>query len=288
MAQGLERAAVATKQTYETAAEPTEPGMTVIVRTHNDTHGIPGLFSDIAKQDYPGDYEVVVLDAESSDDTLDAVRLSTVYCFPEHVTVRAQSIEPADFANKALDQAIRSASYPLVMSLIGHTRLATNQAMHAAGHLRGGNAAAVYGLSLPGANASLSERIGARLLGTRRIVAEGAVQAPTTGKERGALAMDCTIIDVGQYKAIGGFNPAFEAGGADGELAARFAAYGHKIIRDPSLAVYHSHNLSPLRAKQQLEFWKSLDEPHNVHPGQTSAYDSGYDYCHDIESRLRS
>ncbi len=283
MIQDLERAAVATKQTYEAACEPTEPDMTVLVRTHNDTHGIPGLFGDIAKQDYTGNYEVVVLDAQSSDDTLDSVRQSAIYCFPEHVTVRTQSIEPADFANKALDEAIRSARYPLVMSLIGHTRLATNQAMRAAGHLRDGNAAAVYGLSLPGANASLSERIGARLLGAHRIVAEGAVQAPATGKEMGALAMDCTVIDVAQYEAIGGFDPAYEAGGADGELAARFAAAGRKIMRDPSLGVYHTHGSGPVHSAEQALFWSSLSEPQRMAQHRLLAYD----YCLDIENRVR-
>lgn len=249
------------------------PGVSVVIRTRNDAQELPGLFEDLAAQEYSGDIETIVVDACSNDGTADVAR---------SLGARVLTTERKNFHNAAIDAGVEAASHDVVLSLVGHTRLATSQAIRTTSRwLATNHADAVYGVSLPGKNASLSERAGALILKAHEIVRMGAVEVTPGGKEMGVLAADCALIKVDSYASVSGLDPRFEAGGADGDLAKRMYQAGKVILRDPILAVHHTHGLNPVRALRQLKFWSSLGEP------QAYGTTPGYDYCADVDRKVR-
>lgn len=251
-----------------------EPSVSVVIRTRNDALTLPGLVDDIGQQFYEGDFQMIVVDAESSDGTQNIAKQLGA-------TVRHVSKE--EFHNGAIEKGFEAADNDIVFSLVGHTQLMSKLALRATtAWMTGENpAAAVYGLSVPAGNASLSERFGAAALGAHTLLETPAAPVKPGRNEMGALAADCSLISKQVYDGMHGINRLYQVGGADGELAARMLEAGVKIIRDPAVSVHHTHGLHAVQTLKQLMFWRGLG-----YPRQWGSH-SGYDYCSDLKRHKR-
>lgn len=277
MEESLLVADAVSRATYEQRSSLAgDPGVTVLIRTRNDAETLPGLIGDLRAQEYNGEVETVVIDACSTDGTLAIAR---------DYDIRTALTERNQFYNSAVATGISQASHNIVYSLVGHSRLASSQALRAAtrwfGATDSARVGAVYGLSLPGEGASISERAGACILGAHKILQKTADQITPDGKEMGVLAFDCSLIDAEAYRTAGGLNEDYQAGGADGNLAMRMAHANFRVVRDPVVSVHHTHGLNPVQSVRQVQFWNSLGKP------QAYGKAPGYDYCLDPAQKNR-
>jgi hypothetical protein len=90
-----------------------------------------------------------------------------------------------------------------------------------------------------------------------------------TENELGAMASDRVVISRMAFLALGGYSPAFGAGGEDNDMAKRLLRYGHglDVVRDPVLAMHHTHGLGPVRCLIQRLDWSRISErPHQYQP----------------------
>lgn len=232
-----------------------DPNISVVIRTRNNNgpYGfLKHLLNDIDRNKavYSGEVQVIVVDTESTDGTQNVAA--------QH-GAEIISIAQKDFNYPlALNQGFRAAKYPYVLSLVGHSLLAHNRVFHVAtAHFTRPDVAGVSGLDLPSANASRAERLGAAITHPGRMRKQPTV---ITAAALGVLAANKSFISKAAWKAAGGFDEAYGAGGEDQALAATLIDQEWTIIEDSTLAVHHSHNLDLIGYARQVNYWQSISK----------------------------
>jgi glycosyltransferase involved in cell wall biosynthesis len=137
-----------------------DPGVTVLIRTRNDARRLEGLCQDVAAQDYDGPVQLVVVDTESSDNTLAIARQYGAHI----ITIKQQ-----DFSYPyALNVGFEAAKHPFVLTLVGHSSLTNRYVLKTASrHTTDTHFGGAYGMTLADTNATVIERLAISLLAIR-------------------------------------------------------------------------------------------------------------------------
>lgn len=225
-----------------------EAPVSVLVRTRNDAPNFERIISEIVAQDFANEVQVVLVDTESTDGT-------TKITHPR-LDIQVVPITQAEFTHpKALNRGMEAADAPVVYSIVGHGNLSNDQTLRAVSkQFTDPNVAGTYGVTFPGMVSSRTERF---LAGP--LIFSGLKPAEKIKKSgMGVLAANCAAFRRDVWQELGGFDPAYEAGGEDTELAKRMLAAGFDIVREPLLSVHHSHGLGPVDSLKQVWHWMSI------------------------------
>ncbi len=228
-----------------------DPNISVVIRSQNKAHELEMLFKDILEQKYNGKVELILVDTESYDRTVEIAK---------KYGAKIVYIKQSEFSYpKALNLGFKSASHKWVFTFTDHGLLSNNQIFRIATRsenekLIGG----VSGLTFPNANASWTERIGTVLVFSGRLRKSA---KPATKMFIGILPANASLINRLAWLKIGGFDESFGAGGEDSALAAILIKSGYTIVIDPAMSVHHSHGLSFIDSLRQFHYWLRLDKP---------------------------
>jgi rhamnosyltransferase len=223
--------------------------ITVLIRTRNDEANIAKLLQEITAQDFAGKIEIILVDTESSDKTLQIARSFGAKIVP---------IRQNEFTYpKSLNAGFAAASHDAVFCIVGHTNLMTKQTFAAAIQQLHAGAAGAYGRQIINGNASRTERLG---------VVRTSKTGPIHRVAAGVLSGNGCVISKKVWQELGGFDEAFAHGGEDAELARQILKAGHQIIFDPVLSTHHSHGLGPINTLRQFKHWAEVYKG----PGQFS------------------
>lgn len=220
--------------------------VSVVIRTRNDASNIERLANELNEQDYAGSVELVLVDTESTDGTVSAARSAGI-------SVTHVPITQAEFTYpKSLNRGFRAAGADRIFSTVGHANFSNVQTLRGiARSLEAANVVAAYGVSLPGFNASRTERLTS--FGALPDLKKGAHRIRKAGI--GVLGATNAAVSKAAWEEFDGFDERFAAGGEDTDLARRMLAVGCEIIWEPTLAVHHSHGLCLLNTIKQFRHW---------------------------------
>lgn len=258
-------------------ANPAEtPGISVVIQSCNDTPDrIHRLFDDFDAQDYPPDaVQYIVASGGNSDETLRAAAARNAVIVHEELG--------SGFRADILNTGLEAADNELVFTTIGHAALSNNLVLRAAAfHGAQSEVMAAYGIVLPDDNATVTERVGARYLGTEDILRGGPTIATEPGM--GLLAADCSVV---KKLCLGGhpYDPKFGAGGMDGRLGEILVGSEEKlkeigdpyrIVREGILSVHHTHGFGPVNSLRQFLAWRGMAEPRRYNPAEWAWHPHG-------------
>jgi len=237
--------------------------LSVVVRMRDsDLHYIDELFDDIEANEanYPGHVQKIAVISGSHElvDKANDRHFKTMRLPPKLYT------HPM-----ALNMGFEEAKHRVVLSLVGHSALTNTATFIAATNHTEENFGAIYSTSLPGRNASWSERLGALGLRTQRRMTMRPVLVDPKSSEpdkEGFMAAESVAISREAWEQAGKFDLSFAAGGESGQLGRYLQALGYNIYRNSPLAVFHTHGLDPLQSWRQAVAWRKMGQPHEFHP----------------------
>lgn len=239
-----------------------DPAVSVVIRSRNNASQLEGLLDDISSQDFDSEVEVVVVDTESTDGTVQVAKQFGATLVP---TTQEGFNYP-----KALNLGFVAASHEWVFSFVDHSALTNTQILRTATRSQSeGDVAGVSGITFPNANATWVE-LTATAIDFPKRVRKPASTANKTGL--GFLATNTSLINKNAWSEVGGFDESYGAGGEDGALAKAILDAGHKIIIDPAMSVYHSHGLGLVGGIRQLRYWQTIGKPHEFNRQQLAKY----------------
>jgi GT2 family glycosyltransferase len=230
-----------------------DPSVSVVVRAFNEAATLELLLEDIDNQLFSSEVEVVVVDNGSIDRTAQVAR---------HHGAEVVVLPQSSFSYpKSLNVGIEAASNELVFMTVAHARLTNVHNLHAGARHFGRNTdtAGAFGTCLPNENASNVERW-STAADINLTMARRAQRIKKAGM--GVLAANCAMIAKRAWQELGGFDERYQAGGEDTALAKSMLENGYEVVKDPALAVHHSHGLG-LRdfVKQQARQLQMLGVP---------------------------
>ena len=208
--------------------------ISVIVRTKNEGSWIGRCLAAVSRQDYD-DLEIIVVDNESTDETLQIVR---------RFDCRVLSISPQDFSHgRSINRGIASAQGGLVAILSGHCVPVNDQWLRRlALNFADGAVAGVYGRQEPLPDTSDFDK---RDLWT------------TFGLDRRVQTHDYFFHNANSMirRELWQRAPFHEglAGVEDRDWAKRVLERGHRIIYEPAACVYHYHGIHQGRDPKRCE-----------------------------------
>lgn len=230
----------------------------IIIRTRNEEKWLETVLKKLFSQTYKN-FEVVIIDSESTDSTLKIA---------EEYPVKIFTIPYEKFSYPyALNYGIQKSSATRYIVVISGHSIPISETWLEDGldnFKKYKNVIGVYGPLKPLPNTSFWDRFfmnGRRFL--RRL---------WTNKRRqvilkpgmGVLGFTNAIIrkDLwGKYN----FNESYGVGGEDGEWSRYWFKRGYIVIKDEKFAVYHSHNLGLLGWYKQWQYWRSSKNPQPFH-----------------------
>jgi GT2 family glycosyltransferase len=227
--------------------------VSVVIRAFNESATLELLLEDIDNQLFSSAVEVVVVDNGSTDRTAQVAR----YHGADVVELPQSSFSYP----KSLNIGVEAASNDLVFVTVAHARLTSIHNLHAgARHFsRNTDIAGAFGTCLPNENASHVERW-STAADINLTMARRAQRVKKAGM--GVLAANCAMIAKPAWQELGGFDERYQAGGEDTALAKSMLENGYEIIKEPALAVHHSHGLSFRDSvKQQIHHLQILGVP---------------------------
>lgn len=234
--------------------DPTnDPSVSVVIRAFNEAATLELLLEDVDNQLFGSEVEVVVVDNGSTDKTAQVAR---------HHGAEVVVLPQSSFSYpKSLNVGVEAASNELVFMTVAHARLTNVHNLHAGARHFGRNtdAAGAFGTCLPNKNASYVERW-STAADINLTMARRAQRIKKAGM--GVLAANCAMIAKRAWQELGGFDERYQAGGEDTALAKSILENGYEVVKDPALAVHHSHGLG-LRdsVKQQARQLQMLGVP---------------------------
>ncbi len=272
------------------------PPVAVIVQTYaNDVESLPGFLEELQAQDYPEEQVSVLIANHSSRDIAQNIDLGPNRAI---MHIAPNSSEPNGYSLAAVMNLVMefiemaSSETDLFLSSVSHARFSSNQVLTAAALAsREEGFGCAYGTSLPAANASWSERIGAVLLGANRRLdpTDGLIVSDYTGLGAGAFessAWSKTALQLamsqGEHRF---FDEQYAAGGADGNAVRLLLEGGYGVYQESAMSMLHTHGLNPLQTIRQALYWRQLNTP-----GELASPDSqhfAYDFCRDPQSKNR-
>jgi len=258
MAENLEKRVQEFKDKLSALPAGRSAAISILIRTKNDAGELGQLLDDIrANQAYfKGPLQIVLVDTESTDETVKIARR-----YDKFFEVTVVPIKQAEFDYpKSLNSGFEAAKHGLVFTLVGHTALTNKLTLAAIGlYADRPEYAGGFCYTMPNRNASLTEHVG---FGFGRPAQMLKAPAGTLTKEiMGMMGANCSVVRREVWQKLGGYNPAYAAGGEDADFGRRAWAAGYKIMLDPVLTVYHSHGLGFWGNVRQLRYWWGLGKP---------------------------
>lgn len=228
------------------AVQPQTEKITVGIRTLNEARTLPNLLDTIEAQYKGADTQVIIVDNESSDGTVDIARSYGA----EIVTLPRDEFTYA----RSMNACMIAADNPLVFLTVGHAALASNVALEASKReFVDPLVAGVFAPYLPSANASRTEK----LVGIGNIaVSRKRVEILKAGM--GVMGATNATLRKDVWELLGGFDEKYQNGGEDTQLAVKILEEGLKIIRNPLVAVHHSHSTGPINYIRQVHAWTKM------------------------------
>lgn len=234
-----------------------DPDVSVVIRTKNNVDALDELLDELDQQVFDGEVQVVVVDTESRDGTVQLAR--------DYGATIVRIAQDGFSYPKALNRGFEAADHPYVYSLVGHSNLVSTHTLRAVTRWHdvpdfGG----AYGVSLPNRNARIAEWAGEGLLFLVAKLRKQDYMGPAEPIEEiglGTLASNCTVISREVWSELGGYDEAYGAGGEDGALAKEMMDNGLVVVREPALSVHHTHGLSPWQTYKQFREWQRLSQP---------------------------
>jgi len=227
------------------------PYITAVVASYNEeahiAHCLRGLLSQVG---LPGPIEILVVDGESSDKTLDVVR-----SFAEYGTQIRIVPNPRRFQTYAWNIGIRSARGTYVALFSAHSEYADDYLLRCLEARQRTGAANVGGVQTP---------VGDGLIGN---AVAWAMQSPFgvgnahfryTTKEQFVDAVYGAFFDKAEIEAIGGYDESLPVN-EDAEIQYRMRRAGHTIFLSPLIRVRYHVRSSLRRLAQQMfryGFWR--------------------------------
>ncbi|MEK7134540.1 MAG: glycosyltransferase family A protein [Patescibacteria group bacterium] len=222
----------------------------IIIRTRNESRNIEKVLHMLQQQTYQ-DFEIIIVDSGSTDDTLERAKKFDVKIF---------KILPEQFSYPyALNYGIeRSSATKYICILSAHSIPISDRWLErgTGDFLMQKNIAGVYGNVRALPDGTLWDKLFYRNffpLGQR----EQTIEQKT---RMGILGFTNALIrkDLWQQRKI---NEAYGYGGEDGEWAAYWIARGYVIIKDSAFTVYHSHYLNLFDWYRQIKHWRGTGKP---------------------------
>lgn len=269
LASDLEKRAQEIKEFVLSRPADRSVGVTVLIRTKNDAANIVQLLDDIkANQEFfAGPVQVVLVDTESTDDTLAIAKR-----YDKFFEVTVVPIKQAEFDYaKSLNVGFAAAKHGLVFTLVGHSSF-TNKLTLAAASLYADRPDFVGGFcyTMPNANASMTERLAMGFGRPSRMISEPATPLPK--EVMGMMGANCSLVRRDVWQKIGGYDGRYGAGGEDADFGRRAIAAGYKVMVDPVLVVHHTHGLGFIGNVRQVLYWRKLAKPQPFKAAELAKY----------------
>lgn len=249
----------------------TSVGVTVLIRTKNDAASIGQLLEDIrANQEYfSGPVQVVLVDTESSDDTL---KIAERYKDFFELTVVPIKQAAFDYAT-SLNVGFKAAKFPLVFTLVGHSSFTNRLTLATAAlYVDRPDFAGGFCYTMPNSNASMSERLVMGFHTPAKMLNKPA--RPLKKEVMGMMGANCSLVRREVWQKLGGYDVRYAAGGEDADFGHRALRAGYKIMVDPVLTVYHTHGLGLIGNIRQLQYWHKLDRPRPFNAAELAKFRS--------------
>ena len=239
-----------------TAGRP-DPGLTVLIRTRNQADSLGGLITDIEQQDYQGNVQLIVVDTESSDRTVQIARAAGALVVP----IDQANFNYADSLNTGFERA----DHNQVLCLVGRSSLTNTVTFKAATRwydqpVVGG----AFGASLPPAAATSGDRLIAAMQRNKRRLSPAEIY---TTWQPGMMVAHRSVVNRSVWRELHGFNKACGNGGEDSDFARRMMQAGYAAAREPALSVLHGYNLNILQSVRQAHHL------YRLRCGQQKAFD---------------
>lgn len=244
------------KSQFELLEEDVKPtqeeqkGITVGIRTLNEAAKLETLLEDIQSQEFGGDIEIVVVDNESSDNTIE---VATKF------GAKILSLPRSEFTYpRSMNMAMEAASHELVYLTVGHAALVSSRSFRAGVtsiNDSAYNAAGAFGHALPGPTASTIENsiaMGNLFYARRRTVKKAGI---------GTMAATGSLLRKSAWSELGTFDERFERGGEDTRLAQEMIDSGYAVVDEPLLGTHHTHGLDLTDTVKQWVEWSRLGKP---------------------------
>ena len=239
-----------------TADQP-DPGLTVLIRTRNQAEGLSGIITDIEQQYYQGNIQLIVVDTESSDRTVQIARAAGALVVP---------IDQASFNYAhSLNVGFERADHNQVLCLVGHSSLTNTVTFKAATRWHDSSTVGgAFGASLPPAAATMGDRMIAGLQRSKRRLSASEI---CTTWQPGMMVAHRSVFNKSVWQELNGFDEACGNGGEDSDFARRMMQAGYAAAREPALSVLHGYNLNILQSIRQAHYL------YRLRCGQQKAFD---------------
>lgn len=220
-----------------------DPNVTVLIRSKNDISYVTQWFEDIKAQEFDGDIQVVVVDTESTDGTVE-------YAQAQGATVL--SLSQADFTYpRALNMGFEAATHPYVVTLVGHSNWTNRYTLKSLTYWsQREDFGGMYNGPLAGRGSSIWERLFSTLL-LPLLKKPHAIRKAA----RGTLGANCSIVTREVWQKLGSYDERYAGGGEDTALARSMITAGYSIIREPLCVMFHSHGLGFRDFSKQIWHW---------------------------------
>lgn len=224
--------------------------VSIVIRTLNEKDSLIHLLEILGSQNFLGEKEIIVVDNESSDGTIEVA---------QKAGAKIVTIKKHDFSYpRSMNLGVEHAQYPVVILLVGHAFPVSKNWINAVvEHFEDPQVAGVYSPTIPSMPYGLSEC----LLYFPRFILDRRRSPFVMKKVRmgvfGAtnIAIRKTIWDKNK------FEEKYEMGGEDTQWAGWAIKHGYKIICDTEFVVRHSHRLGLWGVIQQVKYWRELSKP---------------------------
>ena len=242
----------------------TKEPISVVIRAWNEAAQLEQLLDVIARQDYPGEVELIVVDSGSTDDT---AQIAT------RAGAKVVTLPQAEFTYpKALNLGFAAATKELVAELVAHALPVNDHWLsNGARHFADPQVVGVYAPPIAPDHGGWAERLSSKPLHYHsRLRGVIAVKKPGMGVF-GATNIMMRRSAWRQHP----FDERYAAGGEDEAWAKWALQNGYRIIRDPDYTVYHSHGLGIIGLLKQVRYWQSLKQPQHFSKTKLRKYRTG-------------
>ncbi|MCC6117789.1 glycosyltransferase [Lactiplantibacillus plantarum] len=232
--------------------EKMSPLISIIVRTYNESKHLPELLKSLSDQSFQN-YEVVVVDSESTDQTVNIAK---------QYGARVVEIHKTDFNySYASNVGIESARGKIICFLSGHSVPANNNYLQKIADLFSDEkVGGCYGDVIPLKDGSLTEFVfdylgilKGKMKRQNRIVVETEIHA-------GILSCSNAAVRAKVFESHKFVN-ALGRGGEDVEMANYILHHTeYSLVRSPELLVKHSHGSNFRKFIREYRGWQSMYE----------------------------
>ena len=233
------------------------PSVSVIVRTLNEERRLRNLLNLLRKQEYEKKVEIIVVDNESVDGTVEVSK---------KFGAKIVTIPRDEFSfPKSMNLGAAEASNDILIFTVGHA-LPKGRRWLKFGmqHFSNEKIAGVYSRVIPHKFPGYPKRTLAEIFTYYPVYFHDLI--------KGVRYIGIDNLGMGIFGATNcalrkklwlerHFDERFELGGEDGEWAKWVCSEGYKIVCDPKFTVYHSHGLGSLGLIRQMKYWSKLGGP---------------------------